>query len=264
MVKSVLFRGPAGSGKTSLAEHIAELWGAKCLYFLCHPWVTEEHLFKSVDLGKVALKDPAPYKNGVLSEAAEISHSGKVVVVIDELDKTKEFVDNLLLDFIQNGRVEGKDGVVRANPDNIILFITSNDHRELSDPLLRRVAKFYVDFLPNEVEIDILMGNITGYWMGGKRDYVARYATSALEPVRDVKLVRVIQTLAKRMRGKELDISTSELSEFLRACSEVKSAQEMSYAIEAWLEKTPEHGEFIRKHYQGRNALAGVLYALIK
>ena len=264
MIKSILFRGPAGSGKTSLAEYIAELWGASCLYFLCHPWVTEEHLFKSVDLGKVALKDPAPYKNGILAEAAELSHSGKVVVVIDELDKTKEFVDNLMLDFIQNGRVEGANGVVRANPDNIILFITSNDHRELSDPLLRRVAKFYIDFLPNEVEIDILMGNITGYWMGGKREYVARYAMNSLEPVRNAKLVRVVQTLAKRMRGIELDISTSELAEFLKACSEVKSAQEMSYAVEAWLEKTPEHKEFIEKHYQGRNALAGVLYALIK
>ena len=263
-IKSFILRGPAGSGKTSLAEEIARIWGAENLYLLCHPWVTEEHLFKGVDLGKVALKDPAPYKNGILANAALLSHHKKVVVVIDELDKTKEFVDNLLLDFLQNGRVESAQGLVKANPENIVVFMTTNEHRDLSDPLLRRAAKFYIGFLPDDVELGILLGEIDGYWLEGKRSFIVKAATRPLQPVRDAKVAKIVQGMGRKIRGAGLDISTSELLHFLEFCSIADSRDEVEYAIEAWLEKTPDHAEFIEENFQGRKALAGNIYAALR
>lgn len=263
-IKAYILKGPAGSGKTSLAQNIAKRMGAQYLEFLCHPWVTQEDLFRGVDLGKVALKDPAPYRNGILAQAAEMSHKGPVVLTLDELDKAKVFVDNLLLQFLQEGVVEGANGLLKANPNNLVVFMTTNEHRELSDPLLRRAAKLHIPFLPGDVEVKILMGEIEGYYWDTKREFIAKTAMNSLSPVRDPKLARAIQAIASRMRGEGLDISTSELLHFMEFCSVVESREEMEYNIEAWLEKTPDHADFLVNVFQSRKALAGNLWALLR
>jgi len=71
-------------------------------------------------------------------EAARLSHKGRVVLLLDEWDKTRPSADAFLLDFLQEGRIRW--GVKeKARLENLVVFLTSNGERELSEPLLRRL-----------------------------------------------------------------------------------------------------------------------------
>jgi len=263
-IKSFILRGPAGTGKTSLAEYVAGAWGAEPLYYLCHAWTTAEELVQSVDVGRVALKDPHPYKDGVLLKAVKASRSKKVVLIIDELDKAREFIDVLFLDFLQNGRVQDEEGRTwTANAENLVVFFTTNEFRELADPLLRRSAKFHIDYLPVDVEAGLIMGG--SYYLDGKREFVIRAATQgSVAVVPNMELQKALARLAQKFRSNELDLSLSELQALYRDLHLCKDAKEMEYAIEAWLERTPDHAEFITDKFRGRASLAGNLWTLMK
>lgn len=160
VVKQVLVTGYPGTGKTTFSEYYAGHSRASYLYSLCHPWTTDEELFQVLDVAAVAVgvncKADA-WTPGVLRIAAEMSQQGRVVLCLDEIDKVSSKVEALLLDFLQNGRVPLPDHQhVQAVQSNLIVFLTSNGQRQLSDALLRRLYRFEMDFLPYDVECDIL------------------------------------------------------------------------------------------------------------
>jgi SpoVK/Ycf46/Vps4 family AAA+-type ATPase len=103
---SLLIEGIAGSGKTSFAEALAKVWGAKFNYIQLHKGTSPEDLIYSVNVASVISKD---YKNafllGPLVTTALVSETEKVVLCIDELDKANPAIDNVFLDFLQNGSV---------------------------------------------------------------------------------------------------------------------------------------------------------------
>jgi len=71
--------------------------------------------------------------------------------VLDEFDKTRPSTDALLLDFLQNVRISARfegEEVIVGNPRNLVVFLTSNDMREFSEPLLRRVISLHLKPLP--------------------------------------------------------------------------------------------------------------------
>lgn len=160
VVRQVLFTGHPGTGKTSFSEHYASHREAQYFYFLCHPWVTDEHLFSVLDVAAVAIgvehKEQA-FTPGILRMAAEASLQGPVVLCLDEIDKVSTKVETLLLDFLQTGRVPLPDHrQIQANQQNLVVFLTSNGQRQLSDALLRRLYRFEMQFLPGPVEADII------------------------------------------------------------------------------------------------------------
>lgn len=150
-VRSIMLRGPAGVGKTMLTSVVSEILGAKYLYYQCTLGTSEEDfLYKLIPSEKT--KSGIEVVMGPLPEALEESKRGPVVVCIDEIDKTRPSADSLLLDFLQNARVSVRMGnekkTIIGNKDNIIVFLTSNDEREFSEPLLRRCTQLKIPHPP--------------------------------------------------------------------------------------------------------------------
>lgn len=144
-VKAVLLEGPPGVGKTALTEKIARWLGAEYIYVLATPNTDEDALlYKFVPDENT--KSGIRVAEGPLTQAVKKAASGrKVVLVIDEFDKTRPSTDALLLDLLQNGRVTlylgGREDVLVADPSNLYIFLTSNGMREFSEPLMRRLVR---------------------------------------------------------------------------------------------------------------------------
>ena len=140
--RAFLLRGPAGVGKSSLAQLLAEYLGAELVVYQCTLGTGEDELLyryvpsEETRSGIEITLGPLPY-------ALEKSREGMVVLLIDEFDKTRPSADALLLDLLQNFRLalhlrEGRR-VVEGDPRNLVVILTSNDEREFSEPLLRRL-----------------------------------------------------------------------------------------------------------------------------
>jgi MoxR-like ATPase len=130
--------GPAGSGKTFLAEALGQVQERHTFFFQAFPGCRKEELYQTIlpDAGQ-----PSGFRTqkGVLPLAAESSQQRPTALVLDEWDKTHPSTDAFLLDFLQNGRVTIPGSEVRARQENLVVFVTLNDERELSEPLLRRL-----------------------------------------------------------------------------------------------------------------------------
>lgn len=153
-VKAIMLRGPPGTGKTLLTVLIAELLGAEYVFYQCTTGTTEDDLlFKFVPSEET--KSGIKIIYGPLPEALIKSQKKPVVLCLDEFDKTRPSADAMLLDFLQNCRVSVRienEKNITGNKNNLIVFLTSNDEREFSEPLLRRVVSLKLSYLsPRDV-----------------------------------------------------------------------------------------------------------------
>jgi MoxR-like ATPase len=149
---ALLIEGRSGVGKTALGEAVAQVLDAESefVYELMHSWTDENQLFFGVDAAAAVAGDAENVRQeGVLARAARLSQEGLVVLVVDEIDKAPERAEALLLDCFQSGRVPVKPGVqIQADLSNLLVFVTSNGVRPLSDPLMRRVRRYWMPPLP--------------------------------------------------------------------------------------------------------------------
>jgi MoxR-like ATPase len=147
--------GPAGSGKTYLTETFAKATGARYFYKQATPGTTENHVL--VDVGpNENTKSGISREPGVLVQATNYlrEHPDRTaVLVLDEWDKARPTADSILLDFLQNGRINHGGVDVQMTPDErrrLTVFIAMNDERSLSEPLIRRLH--YIHFQQPSVE----------------------------------------------------------------------------------------------------------------
>lgn len=167
--------GPPGAGKTFFALKLSEAITHKlskqyptvtCAYFemLMHSWISNEEMYAAPHIGNIAVgvedREEA-YRKGILWLAAEASLRGPVVLCLDEIDKCQQRSENLLLTFLQTGRVQdsnpdGGTAEVMANLDNLIVVMTSNATRELGEPTKRRAFRYEMTYLSVQVETKLL------------------------------------------------------------------------------------------------------------
>jgi hypothetical protein len=159
--KAIMLRGPAGVGKTQLSYYVAKWWGAEYIYFQCTYGVDEDSLLYKY-IPSEATKSGIKIALGPVPRALLVSQKRKVVLVLDEFDKTRPSADALLLDVLQNYRLSlylgdnDNETIITGNPDNLIVFLTSNDMREFSEPLLRRLVVVTLNPLPTSVVYEML------------------------------------------------------------------------------------------------------------
>ena len=265
-LKSILLKGAPGTGKTSLVEYFANKISAEFIYLLFHEWTTQEELFHSIDVGKVAMRSPYPYTEGVLLKAVKMSWKEPVVLCLDEIDKAKDRVDVLLLDFLQNYRVTDPEGnLVKGNPDNIYVWITSNNKREVIDPLARRVAKANLDYLPPEIETKIILGNSDEYYLDTKRKFLLRYMKQELPKIENENIAKYLVKIANKLRVLEIDVSASELKNLYKTLFLCESREECKIATEMWLIRNEEALEAIDSAFKGGlESVVNTLWGMIK
>ncbi|MDH4247589.1 MAG: AAA family ATPase, partial [Deltaproteobacteria bacterium] len=154
--------GPAGAGKTFLAETLARIGERRTFFFQAFPGCRKEELYQTIlpDSGQ-----PSGFRTqpGVLPLAAQASLGGPTALILDEWDKTHPSTDAFLLDFLQNGRVSVPGSETTGNLKALVVFITLNDERELSEPLLRRLPMIELKVPPPALVEQALRDTHTGH-----------------------------------------------------------------------------------------------------
>ena len=163
--KPLLVKGEPGTGKTMLAEAIAEaldmdlyIWSIKSTTKAqegLYVYDTVQRLYDS-QFGEGDVKDIAQYiKLGKLGEA--FTSEKQCILLIDEIDKADlEFPHDLLweLDKMEFYINETKE-TIKANTRPIVI-ITSNAEKELPDAFLRRCIFHYIEFPDQEKMEEII------------------------------------------------------------------------------------------------------------
>src|SRR5258708_2685914 len=153
--KPLLLEGPAGSGKTQLALSVAAAAGTHVERLQCYRGVTEDKAIGRFDDGlqrlymefsngrheswqtvQANLKGRDFFRPGPLMRALECERP--CVLLIDELDKVDEGFEAMLLEILSAWQLSIPEfGTVAAKSIPFVV-LTSNEDRQLGDPIRRR------------------------------------------------------------------------------------------------------------------------------
>ena len=192
--KPLLIKGEPGTGKTMLAEAIADslgmeliIWGIKSTTKAqegLYVYDTVQRLYDS-QFGEGDVANIKQYiKLGKLGEA--FTSEKQVVLLIDEIDKADlEFPNDLLweLDKMEFYINETKE-TIKTNTRPIVI-ITSNAEKELPDAFLRRCIFHYIEFPDAEK-----MEEIIKVHYGDIDKKLCEKAMEAFYEIRDMKEIQ--------------------------------------------------------------------------
>lgn len=275
--KPMLVEGPAGVGKTELAKTMAGILDVPLIRLQCYEGLDESKALYEWKYGKQLLytqllKDKlAELMQGAVGLAASIErlhahddlffsehfleprplyqalHQERgCVLLIDEVDKSDPEFEAFLLEVLSDFQVSVPElGTIAAKVKPLV-FLTSNNTREMSDALKRRCLHLHIPFPDAAIERRILERRVPG--LSGKlnRDLVA-----FVQAVRELELKKqpsVSETidwartlLLLNSEHLSLDLVRDTLNVLLKFEQDIATAAEQ---LPTLMDKTRKNAEF--------------------
>jgi MoxR-like ATPase len=170
--KPVLVEGPAGVGKTELAKAVSRATGRNLIRLQCYEgldeakalyeWNYRKQLLRiqteAADTGWSKVQDDIFGEDFLLARPLlnAITTEEPVVLLIDEIDKTDQEFEAMLLEVLSDFQISIPElGVVEARTHPLVL-LTSNNSRELTEALKRRCLYLWLDYPSVERELEIV------------------------------------------------------------------------------------------------------------
>jgi len=176
--KPILVEGPAGTGKTQLAKSVADMLGARLIRLQCYEGIDEAKALYEWNYKKQLLRiqaernvenwddieDDIFARDFLLTRPLleAIQAEDRVVLLIDEVDRVEVETEALLLELLSEYQVSIPElGTVKAKQIPLV-FLTSNNTRELSEALKRRCLFLHIDYPDLDRERQIVLTKVPG------------------------------------------------------------------------------------------------------
>ena len=179
--KPVLVEGPAGTGKTELAKSVAQMTSMRLIRLQCYEGLDEAKALYEWNYSKQLLRiqaeragrdraDWSELQADIFGEEfllarpllAAIRSPDPVVLLIDEVDRLDVETEALLLEVLSDYQVSVPELGTITSAQIPLVFLTSNNSRELSEALKRRCLYLFIDYPSPEREQEIVLSRVPG------------------------------------------------------------------------------------------------------